>query len=44
MFLSGWREFTSEPCLAGALLEDNWTQTALRLREVVSYTGVLISP
>jgi len=44
MFLSEWREFTSAPCLAGALLEVHWAQTALWLREMVSYTGVLISP
>jgi len=44
MFLSEWREFPSAPCLAGALLEDHWAQTALRLREMVGYTGVLISP
>ena len=39
MFLSEWREFPPAPCLAGALLEDHWAQTALRLREVVGYTG-----
>ena len=44
MFLSEWREFSSVPCLAGALLEDHWAQTALRLCEVVGYIGVLISP
>jgi len=44
MFLSEWCEFASAPCLAGTQLEDHWTQTALRLREMVGYTGVLISP
>jgi len=44
MFLSERRELPSAPCLAGALLEDHWTQTALRLREMVGYTGLLISP
>ena len=44
MFLSESCEFPSAPCLAGALLEDHWAQTALRLREMVGYTGVLISP
>jgi len=44
MFLSEWREITSALCLSGARLEDQWTQTALRLRELVGYTGVLISP
>jgi len=39
MFLSEWREFPSARCLAGALLEDHWAQTALRLREMVVYTG-----
>jgi len=43
MFLLEWREFSSAPCLAGALLEDHWAQTALRLIEMVGYTGVLIS-
>ena len=44
MFLSEWREFRSAPCLAGSQLEDHWAQTALRLREMVGYTVVLISP
>ena len=44
MFLSELRELPSAPCLAVALLEDHWAQTALRLRETVCYTGVLISP
>ena len=44
MSLSEWNEFPSEPCLAGTLLEDRWAQTALRLRGIVGYTGVLISP
>jgi len=43
MFLSEWREFPSAPCLAGALLEDHWAQATLRRREMVGYTGVLIS-
>jgi len=44
MFLSEWREFPSAPCLAVTLLEFHWARTALRLREVVGYTEVLISP
>ena len=44
MFLSEWREFLPVPCLAGAQLEDHSAQKALRLGEIVGYTGVLISP
>ena len=44
MFMSELREVPSAPCLAVALLEDPWAQTALRLSEMVGYTGVLISP
>jgi len=44
MFLSEWREIPSAPSLAVALLQGHWAQTALRLREMVDYTGVLISP
>jgi len=40
MFLSEWLEFPSAPCLAGAVLEDHWAQTALRLREIAGlYRG-----
>jgi len=44
IFLSEWHEIPFGALFCRALLEDYWAQTALGLRELVGYTGVLINP